>query len=153
MAGAAPSFGADRFTRTELTFTSLVGNTASFDFSSVFNNSVCVDGSVFSTTSFDAIGDGRASFTTGASGGSIVLFSSRPESYVWLLLCAGYGDRRIPRCEAENLSASLFTLESPPNSVNLERIGNDIRTRTCLNMEDIPGVFLWSFIQGENTCG
>ena len=40
---------------------------------------------------------------------------------------------------------------NPPNNLNLEEAGRDLRTRTCLDMELIPRRFTFFFEQGINS--
>ena len=55
------------------------------------------------------------------------------------------------------ISVTLYQLHvlfgffsNPPNNVNFENMGRDLRERTCLTMVGIPSVFTWRFSQGEN---
>ena len=152
IAGADPNEGAGLFTKAEVTYRDLNQDNVTFDFISEFNNTgVCVNASIFSTNVFDIAGNGdRAAFSL-PNGRYNVLFSSQPESYIWNLQCAQSGGRTL-RCPSENLSVVLLTLASPPNNINLEEIGSDLRRRTCLTMEEIPDTFTWAFIQGQNNC-
>ena len=136
----------------ELVFTRPNENKVGFNFKAVINGR-CVDGSVFNNNEFDLIEGGRAEFKVPATGGVYsVLFSSNPESYVWNLLCFGGQVDGIPRCRAEDLLVTLYTLENPPNNINLEMMGRDLRLRTCLSMQEITDVYMFTFIQGNNTC-
>ena len=45
----------------------------------------------------------------------------------------------------------LYYFSNSPDNLNLEMVGRDLRTSTCLNMELIPGVFTFRSVQGENS--
>ena len=37
-----------------------------------------------------------------------------------------------------------------PDNINLERAARDLRELTCLNMEGLPGIYDFFFVQGES---
>ena len=45
----------------------------------------------------------------------------------------------------------ISEFRNPPNNINLEQMGRDLRMRTCLNMELVPEEFTFAFTQGTNS--
>ena len=151
MSGIHPSRESGKLEKTELVYTRPSENNVRFELKTVVNGD-CSDGPFIRNNELDIVGNGdRAEFKTADSGTHLSVFSSEPESYLWVLVCLNHYDG-IPRCRTENLIANLFTFENPPSNINLELMGRDLRIRTCLTMEEITGYYNFRLAQGENTC-
>ena len=151
MSGTHPSRNTGQLQKTELVYTRPSEDKVRFELKTVVDGE-CADGTIFRNNEFNIVGDGdRAEFKTANSGTYSSVFSSQPESYLWVLVCLNHSDG-IPRCRTENLITSLYTFENPPSNINFEKMGRDLRLRTCLTMEEIADNYSFRLVQGENTC-